>query len=319
MPHTNIHPLFRHLFDYAGLFPPSTLDMTTAVANYATYRQIAHSPMLARFVLPLAALERFESAAQHLLPAPTDDLESNDHRRWQLSAIIDHERPLHDQIEAVFDFNHRHEAEPDAGLAEIDALELRATTPEDVDAAMANIPEQLDPFFELDHAQDIRGFLAALAGTGGSAKIRCGGVTPDKIPAAPDIARFIHACAQAEVPFKFTAGLHHPIRKDQPLTYGDNPPRAVMHGFVNVLTAAALALTRRADTDTLEHCINETNPEAFEFNDASVTWNNHTLSADDINRTRDAFAISIGSCSFTEPIEDLTHLNVLSPSPATKR
>ena len=311
MPTPHTHPIFIDLFDYAGLFPPANLDMPAAVANYAAYKASPHNAMLARFVVPLAKLEPFEHAAAQHLPKPAGNPAKDDEARWRLSAIINPDADLNQQIDAVFDFNQRHEEEPDHGLAEIDALELRAASPRDIDHAMNIIPEQLDPYFELDHANDIRGHLTALAGTGGNAKIRCGGVTPDKIPSCQQVAAFIASCAQADVPFKFTAGLHHPIRKEQPLTYENNPPRATMHGFINVLTAATLALTRRLNEHDLTPIINENDPAAFRFHDDAISWNNHTLTAEDIHRARDAFAISIGSCSFTEPVEDLSALGIL--------
>ena len=56
-----------------------------------------------------------------------------------------------------------------------------------------------------------------------------------------DVARFIAACAAAGVAWKATAGLHHPVRAEQALTYEPASPRAVMHGFLNVFAAAAFA------------------------------------------------------------------------------
>src|SRR5262245_27937410 len=73
------------------------------------------------------------------------------------------------------------------------------------------------------------------------AKIRTGGLKPDAIPAIADVAAFIVACADRRLPFKATAGLHHPVRAPYPLTYESNAPRAVMHGFLNVFLAAAFA------------------------------------------------------------------------------
>jgi hypothetical protein len=177
---------------------------------------------------------------------------------------------------------------------------------------MQAMPEQLTPFFEFDHRGDIRGYLTALAGTGGNAKIRCGGVTPDAIPSSEQVARFIAGCAAADVPFKFTAGLHHPIRAEQPLTYDDDPSRAVMHGFVNVFLAAALAHNKRGDADDLIRCIDETSPHAFTFVGDAANVAGHSLTAEQLERTRYTFAVSVGSCSFTEPSQELRELNIIA-------
>src|SRR5262249_48230544 len=60
---------------------------------------------------------------------------------------------------------------------------------------------------------------------GSFAKMRTGGVTPEAIPSADTVAEYILACAERRLAFKATAGLHHPIRAMQPLTYDANPLR----------------------------------------------------------------------------------------------
>src|SRR5260370_29613436 len=49
-----LRELLRGLIDYAGLFPPSALDMPEAVSNYRAYRSGPHAWMLGRFVVPAA-------------------------------------------------------------------------------------------------------------------------------------------------------------------------------------------------------------------------------------------------------------------------
>ena len=64
-----------------------------------------------------------------------------------------------------------------------------------------------------------------------------GGVTEDAFPKTGQILRFIRTCLAANLPFKATAGLHHPVRCFKPLTYEKNAPEGMMNGFLNVFLA----------------------------------------------------------------------------------
>jgi hypothetical protein len=54
--------LLRDLIDYAGLFPPASLDMAAAVANYDSYSRSEWNWILGRFIVPVARLGEFEEA-----------------------------------------------------------------------------------------------------------------------------------------------------------------------------------------------------------------------------------------------------------------
>jgi hypothetical protein len=127
---------------------------------------------------------------------------------------------------------------------------------------------------------------------GARAKIRLGG---DTIPETAAVAGFLRRCSAARVPFKATAGLHHPLR---------NPP---MHGFVNLFLGAALAWRGDESLATLE----ERSAVAFRFSDDAAEWRGHRVTAEELRDVREQFAISFGSCSFEEPIADLKALGWL--------
>ena len=88
------------------------------------------------------------------------------------------------------------------------------------------------------HSIELDAARAVVAAMGVRAKIRTGGGTAEAFPSCADLAHFLQACATANVPFKATAGLHHPVRSMRPLTAGAESPSAMMHGFVNVFLAA---------------------------------------------------------------------------------
>ena len=143
------------------------------------------------------------------------------------------------------------------------------------------------------------------------AKIRTGALTPEAIPSAGDVARFLHAAAARHIPFKATAGLHHAIRAEHPLTYAPDAPRAVMHGFLNVFVAAAFAHSG-AEVSMLIDILEECDPHAFAFAESELRWRTHSLPTAQIAIARAGFAHSFGSCSFEEPVADLRQLGLLA-------
>ena len=113
------------------------------------------------------------------------------------------------------------------------------------------------------------------------------------------------------MPFKATAGLHHPLRAEQALTYAADSPRGVMHGFLNVFAAAALA-REGAPTAEVEAVLRE---ERRRGPSASTTtacaWRERRLATDGARGARGATSRSrFGSCSFAEPVADLRALGV---------
>lgn len=304
--------LVTGLFDYAGLFPPASLEMSAAAERFEKARMARESFMLGRMVCAASKLHKLSEAASVMMPGTAGTSGYREHadilEPWSVTAVID--RPLEEAFELIGAFDEHHAVEVH-GLARVESIELKAKSPGFIDEALEAIPDDVTPFFEVPPAEDCRGFIAALAGNEACAKIRCGGVTPDAIPSAERIADFLIACRGAGVPFKATAGLHHPVRGERPLTYESEPPRAVMHGFLNVWMAAAMARIDDAARGELVGVLEETDADAFAFTDTEARWKGHTIDVADLARVREKFAISIGSCSFDEPVDDLKQLGLL--------
>jgi hypothetical protein len=142
------------------------------------------------------------------------------------------------------------------------------------------------------------------------AKIRTGGLIPGKIPSVSAVAAFIMHQARARRAFKATAGLHHPVRGTYALTYELDSPKAVMHGFLNVLLAAAFAWHGREDL--VEPVLSEQDPAQFHFMGDAASWHGRELTTVQIIEARRDFIHSFGSCSFDEPIHDLQALGFLA-------
>jgi hypothetical protein len=287
-----IRTLLAGAIDYAGLFPPAALSMSDAVRNYATYRDGPNAWALGRFVVPVARLGEFADAARPLLtrtPSP-----------WRLSALAGASGA--DDWPAVATTGIRN--------ALVDALELRARAPHEVNAAAAKLPRNLDVFYEIPIDGDPAQLLAAVARARSKAKVRTGGVAPDAFPPLADLARFIVRSARAAVPFKATAGLHHPLRATYPLTYETDSPRAEMFGFVNVLLAAAFAHAG-LDVDDVAEALAEREVDSFRFGGGGVEWRGRRVGTAALAETRGTLALSFGSCSFAEPMAELHQLGLL--------
>lgn len=295
----SLRALLHGLIDYAGLFPPAQLDMQSAVNGYASYRQGDRAWMLGRFVVPSSRLEEFEGAAAALLPKVRDA------DPWALALLGGD--PVHD-AEQIFAFNERH-AKTAVGRAVIDTLEVKAGSVEELERRVRSAPPGVLVYVEVPIATDPGDLLAALGNLGGRAKMRTGGITPDAIPAVRDVARFIRIARDQGVPFKATAGLHHALRGSYPLTYEPDAPRGTMHGFLNVFLAALVA-DAGADLADIEAVLTESDPGAFRFDDGGIGWSDRHAPVEDVERLRARVAISFGSCSFTEPVDELGRVGI---------
>ncbi|MCS6805294.1 MAG: hypothetical protein RMM98_14855 [Acidobacteriota bacterium] len=293
----SLRALMRSFIDYAGLFPPAQLEMNAAVEQYAAYRRSEHAWMLGRFVLPVSRLDEFaREAVAHWS-------KSEQEPRWLISALCSAQ--AQEAIATIMEFNERHSA-----FAFIDTLELKADRVDEVERAMQLVPPFVAAYIEIPLAPSAEPLIEAIARTGARAKVRTGGLIPEMIPSTGDLVRFIAGCAAANVPFKATAGLHHPIRSVHRMTYEPDSPSGLMHGFLNVALTSAF-LRYGMSHEQAAQVLDETSADAFQFDDEGVAWHEWRLSIEQLVAAREGFCISFGSCSVSEPIEDLKRLGLL--------
>lgn len=286
---TALLALLESLIDYAGLFPPAGLDMATAVANYAKYKESPYGWMLGRFIVPAARLAEFAGSWKQA-GAPAG---------WQLSAVVSNPAAEMPMIEA---FNAKL-----SGHVQIDAVEVKANSVEDIRGLQSSVTT----YVEIPTNENPMALVVGIKTAKHRAKIRTGGTTASAIPDAAAVARFLRACASISVPFKATAGLHHPIRSVQPLTYEANSQQATMHGFLNLFLAAAFSRQGHPQ-GLIEKVLAEESSRAIVFDSEGVTWGGGRLKTAYLRETREKFAIAFGSCSFEEPVRDLQALGLLS-------
>lgn len=290
----SLRVLLNGAIDYAGLFPPSALDMATAVRNFRDYRTSHDAWALGRFVVPVASLDEFEEVAASCLPTSA----SSD--PWRLSALAGPDSGA--DAARVAGFNTRYK-----GIAIIDSIEGRASTPQDIAGLGGSFDRRTKLFIELPFGADLDQLAGVISEIGARGKVRTGGITPESIPEPDDVARFIGACIRASIAFKATAGLHHAVRGEYPLTYEAGSAKATMFGFVNVLLAAGLAHIGASHAEVSE-ALQLADRSALVIDDDTLSWGPFALPADAIESARTAFALGFGSCSFVEPLDDLATL-----------
>ncbi len=131
-------------------------------------------------------------------------------------------------------------------------------------------------------------------------KARTGGVTADLFPSVEQLAAFIVEAVSLEAPFKFTAGLHEPIR------HYDEAMRVHRHGFLNVLIASAMAESLGLGKSEVEMILAAEDDNAFTVDDEGVGFGNWVVPVDDLYG-----AEGFGSCCVDEPISGLQRLNLI--------
>ncbi len=282
-----LRALLASLFDYAGLFPPAALDLPAAVQSYDDARRGPDAWAMGRLVVPAARLADLAA----LLPAGA---------AWQISALADPFAPA--DLADLAAFNAA------AWPAQVDTVEIKAADAAAIPAAVRAIPAGLAVYIELPLDPDPAPLVAAVAAAGARAKLRAGGLVAAAIPAPEAILAFLVACHRHGLPWKATAGLHHPVRAPQRLTYAADSPVATMHGFLNVFLAAAALDQGHGPTAALDLLTATDSPATAP--DGALAWRGHRFTADDLRATR-GLAHAIGSCSFTEPLHDLKEMTLL--------
>jgi len=285
------------------MFPPCSLALEPALQNQAKYVRSPDAWMLNTFVLPI---EQFDTAKQFLSEF---DL-SHPLRVAALGPKTANAEPFLDAVEDADAAIGRLSSNVD--LVAISHLEM--FLPHDVDSAVLqeakSIIGDLPVFWEAppERAEQIIALLAELNSDSDLAtfgyKLRTGGVTADAFPTSAQIAGALVTPATRQLPIKFTAGLHHPIRQFR------DEVKTKMHGFLNVLGAAVLAAEHQWDAHQAAIVLEDEHSDSFSFTDDFLAWREWKIDVERL-RYRRKFVTSFGSCSFDEPREDLRALNLL--------
>ncbi|MFD0900654.1 hypothetical protein [Actinomadura sediminis] len=275
---TGVPAFAAGLCDDAAVFPPGRAPLAAAVPAHRRHRTAPYAALVGPLVLPATALDDLApllagdagGALDVALTAPAGPAQA----AGALAAAADLPVELHGLEIAV-----------PAGWT---ASELVRA----VDGLRTDVPVHV----EVPRDERRPAIVAALAASGHRAKFRTGGVTADLYPDPDELAAAVAAAVAAGVPFKATAGLHHPVRNTDPGTGFDQ------HGFLNLLLATDAALDGRPAADLAALLADR--------DAASVAARVAALPPGRTAAARAAF-VSFGTCSITDPLTELADLGLL--------
>ncbi len=299
----SLRALLAKSIDYAGMFPPCSLVLEPALQNHANYVRSPEAWMLNTFVLPV---EQFDAAKELL--SPFDPLHP-----LRVAAL----GPKTADAEAFLEALEKADTAIRSLSSNVDLISishLEMFLPHDVRLPLLeearSIVGDLPVFWETppDRADQTIALLAEYNSDADLAtfgyKLRTGGVTADAFPISAQIAHALVAPATHQLPIKFTAGLHHPIRQFR------DEVKTKMHGFLNVLGAAVLAAEHRWNAHQTSIMLDDEDSASFSFTEDFFAWREWKIDVERLQYRR-KFVASFGSCSFDEPREDLRALNLL--------
>jgi hypothetical protein len=287
-PGAHVPEQYVGLVDDAAVFPPGDAPLPDALAAHTTRRSEPWSALVGSFVLKDTDLPQVRGTAARLSVVCTGGA-------GQVAGPLGLAARLGLDVVGL-----------EIALRDLDDLAgnarrvVAAVDEAKAGLADAEAADALQVFVELP-GPATHGWLtaadevAAREDLGLRLKFRTGGLDAALFPPVEQLAGWIDAALDRETPFKCTAGLHHAVRHTDPET------GFVHHGFLNVLAATRTAL----DGGDVEAVLAEQDPAALV---AALP------DADTLARTRRWFT-SFGSCSVTDPRDDLVALGLIPSGP----
>jgi hypothetical protein len=278
-PPSVLEPTWSRLVDDAAVFPPGNAPLHDATAAYGARRQEWYAAFVGTFVLrdtDLPLVRGFDAPLSVVVTGGAG----------QVTGPVELAGRL--------------------GL-EVAGLEIALRDPDDlpgnarrvvaaVDEVRDRLGEEATVHVELPATAPTAGWLAAadeVCAAGLRLKFRTGGTDAHAFPSASTLAAWIDAALDRETPFKCTAGLHGAVRHRDPETGFEH------HGFLNTLVATRQAFDG-APVDDVTGLLEQQDRDALV----------HLALDTDLAGARRWFT-SFGSCSVTEPLEELVGTGLL--------
>lgn len=302
---TAAYELLEGAIDYAGLYPPAKLPLSDAVREYLEILSGDGDWLTSRFVCPASQRDEVSQSFRAAI-ADAEQEEEIEEDPFPLALVGSADAP---------DFENDANALLKSDLVYGSAYEIRLPSGESLRAALGGLKKllrgvesaEVSVFAELAWSPNLVDEMHQVAEVSEAIgfKARTGGVVAEAFPAPSDLASFIVEAASLEVPFKFTAGLHEPIR------YQDEALGVMRHGFLNVIIASALCVTQDLSVLEVQRLLEITDPSRFMPSDQGIEVDDFSLDLSDIAEFRDWFG-GFGSCSIDEPFRGLHRIGWLT-------
>lgn len=324
-----IPAVLRGLCDDAAIFPPGLVPLAEAVPAHREQLRSEYAELVGPLVLSAASLDALPPVVADLpdgelrvsltVPAPAALAPARDRlmdspavRLVSVEIALPAEVPVREALEAV-ESTLMGLRPPQGSGSEQDTLaeELRSEAPARLEAAGGTLAEELRSgatarleatYIEVPRGDRRTAVLEALAGGPHRAKFRTGGVEAHLYPDERELAEAIVATVRLGLAYKATAGLHHAVRNTDPGTGFEQ------HGFLNLLLATEAA-HRGEPVEAVAEILGERDG-------ATIAAGVRALTPDRAAAARTGF-VSFGTCSITDPLNDLLRLGLLG-SPAGK-
>jgi hypothetical protein len=265
----------QRLFDDAALFPPGNAAMPDAVAEHVALSSAWYAELVGRFICPASRLSQLDA-----------ELSRTGSRFAVAVTVPAGPDGLPDAVRTAREL-------PGIDLVAVELPVSVESLDQDLDRLHPLIEAGLQVFAELPAAELSPPVAARLAEAGLLAKLRTGGTVQDAFPSRDALAAAVTATVAAGLPFKCTAGLHHAVAHTDPATGLSH------YGFLNVLLAVRAAQTGADPREPLHSA-----------DQRSLADQVSALTPDQVAELRGQLR-SIGSCSVTEPLEDLQLLGLV--------
>lgn len=311
----SLDALMNQVIDFAGIFPPGNLPLGQAIKNYRKYLDGNDVWMLRSFVLPIAKLPELDKYME---------LFSID-KKLDLSLVVsksesadEFNKTCEDNSIKLQDFLNKFPDKLTVQSLEIPLPPVEITENTLKDASRIANKFNAQAFCEMTKPlsddwvkqmsavmESIHEFNSENRGSKLGYKLRSGGIKAHLFPTTEQVANTLTESIERDIPIKFTAGLHHPVRMYR------NEVKTKMHGFLNVFLGYIFQASYNLNVAEVEEILKEEDENNFVFSDKELKWKNYKVSIDEIETIRANQLSSFGSCSFDDPRGDLRDLNIM--------